>query len=159
MYQPPNKVYTLVHDGANVLIGQEGFSWNKKKQAAVQRQGWHLPGGTVDAKETTEGAATRELAEEMGIALPLTSGNTTAFVHKTAGNVTFLVHKVASVPDLIKARKPPVAAKKNDQPFAKVDAQPITDCVTGKGVHFDGAFGNDWFFDGIEQANNQGLLK
>jgi hypothetical protein len=55
------KAYLIVLDNdQNVMIGRGGAC------AGLQRQGWHLPGGTINEDESKSAAALRECEEETG---------------------------------------------------------------------------------------------
>jgi 8-oxo-dGTP diphosphatase len=54
----------VVADGQRVLLGQRGKEPNRGK--------WVLPGGKIEAFETIEDAAVREIREETGLEIQLT---------------------------------------------------------------------------------------
>jgi 8-oxo-dGTP pyrophosphatase MutT (NUDIX family) len=66
------------------------------------RRGWHLPGGSVSPGEMPEAAARRELAEEIGLTVPvlLPAGDVFGFWDGRRGRVHFFELRLAELPAL-----------------------------------------------------------
>jgi 8-oxo-dGTP pyrophosphatase MutT (NUDIX family) len=153
--KPTYKVYIMVHDSTDVLIGQGGASGKYLNL----RQGYHLPGGTYDpSKETPQEAAVRELKEETGISLGV-SKVSEPFTSTADGleGVTFVVAKVASVSDLVSSFTRPTVTNFYDEPFTSLLALSKDNCWDNPS--FASKYWTDWFRDGLWLANDKGLLK
>jgi len=145
-----SKVYIIVYDGANVLIGQGGNSGNP----STARQGYHLPGGTYFTG-TAEDAAIRELLEETGIkeeAIRIEHNNITS--DQTRG-VIFVLARTESVEGLVAGFVRPPVKNPHDEPFRSiisVSAENLAD-----NDNFSAKFCTDWFAHGLRAA--QDLMK
>jgi len=149
------KVYLIIHDGSNVLVGQGGKSCNK------DRMGFHLPGGTKQDSENEQGTAKRELKEETNIDLVVQGDNCAQSTVVSYGNtdVHFLVIKIPSVPELVKKKGANSKIKKDentwDEPFNVVTSKTIKECMEDFTVNNS----TEWFGKGLQAAIDSGLLK
>lgn len=144
-----NKAYLILHDGEKVLIGTGGKSGGKKKT----RQGYHLPGGSVDKLDEDDVVTTvmRELEEETGISSEQVKIQKTVTSDEIKGtNILFVVATVKSVDELAKDFKRPKVKNEYDEPFEELESISIEECWDDK--HFSEDYWTDWFGSGLKAA-------
>lgn len=113
---------TLISDGNNILLV-------KQNRWASGYQTWEIPMGGIDPEEAPEDAAIRELFEETGLALPVSSLNTLGTVRPLSAKIRSLNHIYhVSIP------KTPIEHVENDE-IITIAWVPIEDvyqaCLTG----------------------------
>lgn len=139
------KAYIIVYDGTNVLIGIGGCSGPNKKE----RQGFHLPGGTIDGNNNANQTVLRELKEETGITLD-EQNITNAINPINTPNVTFVLAKVESVEALVQAFSRPPIENGFDEPFKGLQSLKAADSWDNQ--NFSQEYLTDWFSYGLKAA-------
>ena len=148
------KIYVIIHDATNLLIGIGG----KSGKVPTTRQGYHLPGGTIDRNESALAAASRELREETGIELEFTDSNSYSFSMKLDDmDVSFLVARVESVNALTRDFHRPAVTNEHDEPFESLEIIELHNCWLQDG--FSNAYKTNWFGDGLKEAKTKGFLQ
>jgi 8-oxo-dGTP pyrophosphatase MutT (NUDIX family) len=168
------KAYIIIHDGKNVLVGTGGRSGNPPKQ----REGYHLPGGTVlplpdpptdkppgwielgkkqpgrdvSPSDTVE----RELEEETGIKLGPQNMVGGMFKLKGDDDVTILMAKVPDVKAYVDKFQQPTITNQHDEPFDSLVALPIGEWGD---PNFSTKYSTNWFGTAIYTAWNEGRFK
>ncbi|MCJ8205115.1 NUDIX domain-containing protein [Pseudomonas sp. RGM2987] len=157
------KAYLIVLDNSqHVMIGRGGSS------AGAQRQGWHLPGGTINPGETAAEAALRECAEETGYPIKtLPKAHVNGPVqhasyydqHNANNNRSFLILTLAQHHTAIDAsfaqrarlmrsiRRP---GHPLDEPFNDVIWVSATDFNAHHNTQMTAAHHTDWFADPLD---------
>lgn len=157
------KAYLIVLDSNhNVMIGRGGA------RGGLQRQGWHLPGGTVNIGESNTEAALRECAEETGYpikTLPKAFGhgpvehvsyydqhnannNRSFFVLSLSQHHTAIDASCSQRARLMRSIKRP--ANPLDEPFNDVIWVSAADINAHHGTQMTPAHNTDWFFDPLD---------
>ncbi|MGR4975193.1 NUDIX hydrolase [Pseudomonas sp. LARHCG127] len=157
------KAYLIVLDSnQNVMIGRGGAC------NGGQRQGWHLPGGTLNVGENARDAALRECAEETGYpikTLPKAHVNQPVQLasyydqHNPLHNRTFFTlmltqHHTAIDANygqrarLMRSIKRP--ANPLDEPFDEVIWVSATDINAHHNTEMTAGQNTNWFFDPLD---------
>lgn len=147
----PDKAYIILHDKNNLLIGKGGKSGKNKKE----RQGFHLPGGTIDANESATTTVIRELKEETGIRLGFHDQPYEFEMSLDGYNVTFVVISVSALSALIGKRKYQETKNKYDEPFRNVESVKLDSCWMNAEFQYQE---NIWFSKGLFKAKQSGYL-
>lgn len=146
------KVYVIIHDGTNLLVGTGGNSFSEP----TGRSGYHLPGGRKNSGETNMQTATRETKEETGIDLDPSDFNGSEITPTNTGGADFLIAKVSDVKALVSNFRRPKIKNANDEPFAGLLAIPLHDCWSLIELNINGK--TDYFGKGLQAAHNAGLI-
>ncbi|RCS31434.1 NUDIX domain-containing protein [Rhodanobacter denitrificans] len=151
----PNKAYTIIKDATSILAGRGG----KIDESQTDREGLHLPGGTVEPNETAWEAALREFKEET-----LIGGEDIPFNSKTPPEssfdlildnyaIRFFVIAVESVGELKSKRW---VDKTKPASFKVLESVKRTKCWENQDFDIKGK--TDWFGRGLAEANRRDLL-
>jgi ADP-ribose pyrophosphatase YjhB (NUDIX family) len=161
------KAYLIVLDrNQNVMIGRGGAC------AGLQRQGWHLPGGTINIGESNTEAALRECAEETGYpikTLPKASVNGPVQLssyddqHNANHNRVFFILTLAQHHTAIDAnygqrarlmRSIKRPANPLDEPFDDVIWVSAANFNANHNTQMTSVQNTDWFFDPLDLCFN-----
>lgn len=148
------KVYLILTDDKNVLIGKGGRSGSTRSE----RLGYHLPGGKSKGTDNKNKLTTalRELKEETGIELENPQQFGQDIIPSDSGGAIFVIVKTESVSSLVESfnnldpQDRPKIVNRFDEPFTELMSLPLKNCWNNS--NFSEDYYTNYFGFGLREA-------